>query len=45
MSSYVPNRGDLDRSISEPKLEHYIQAVELSSRGTILFFGRLHHES
>ena len=35
----------MHRSISKPKLEHYIQAVELSSRGTLLFFGRLHHES
>lgn len=35
----------IHRSNSEPKLEHFIQLIELSSRGTLLFFGRLHHES
>lgn len=35
----------IHRSNSEPKLEHFIQVIQLSSRGTLLFFGRLHHES
>lgn len=35
----------IHRSIAEPKLEQYIQPIVLSSHGTLLFFGRLHHES
>lgn len=35
----------IHRSIAEPKLEQYIQPVTLSAHGTLLFFGRLHHES
>src|SRR3546814_1496255 len=35
----------IHRSLAEPQLEHFIQAVQLSDRGTLLFFGRLHHES
>jgi len=35
----------IHRSIAEPKLEQYIQPIALSSHGTLLFFGRLHHES
>ena len=35
----------IHRWIAVPQLEHYVQAVLLSDRGTLLFFGRLHHES
>jgi hypothetical protein len=35
----------IHRLIAEPKLEQYIQPVALSALGTLLFFGRLHHES
>jgi predicted nucleic acid-binding protein len=33
------------RAIASPVLEQYIQHILLSSEGTILFFGRLHHPS
>src|SRR3546814_19877581 len=35
----------IHRSLAEPQLEHFIQAVQLSDRVTLLFFGRLHPES
>ncbi len=35
----------IHRSIANPILEHYIQPVVLSTNGTMLFFGRIHHES
>lgn len=46
-ASYINVRTPLaiHRLITEPKLEQYIQPIALSSRGTLLFFGRLHHES
>jgi predicted nucleic acid-binding protein len=33
------------RSIAEHTLDHFIQQVELSSKGTVLFFGSIHHAS
>lgn len=33
------------RALTDSTLEHYIQAIKLSSHGTLLFFGRLHHPS
>lgn len=46
-ASYINVRTPLaiHRSIAEPRFEHYIQPVALSTHGTLLFFGRLHHES
>lgn len=35
----------IHRSNSGPKLEHFIQPINLSSEGTLLFFGSLRHES
>jgi hypothetical protein len=35
----------IHRWIAAPQLEHYVQSVQLSDRGTLLFFGRLNHES
>lgn len=35
----------LHRLIGKPKPEHYIQETLLSKHGTLLLFGRLHHES
>lgn len=31
------------RSIGHPEIDQYIQKVELSSQGTLLFFGTIHH--
>jgi predicted nucleic acid-binding protein len=46
-ASYINVRTPLaiHRSIAEPTLEQYIQPIVLSVHGTLLFFGRLHHES
>ena len=35
----------IHRTFSNPELEQYIQTINLSSQGTLLFFGRLHHPS
>ena len=35
----------IHRSNTGPRLEHFIQPINLSSKGTLLFFGSLHHES
>ena len=35
----------VNRAVAAPALEHFIQPVELSSCGTMLFFGSLHHSS
>lgn len=35
----------IHRTFSNPELEQYIQSINLSSQGTLLFFGRLHHPS
>jgi predicted nucleic acid-binding protein len=35
----------IHRSLAEPQLEDFIQEIQLSNRGTLLFFGRVHHES
>jgi predicted nucleic acid-binding protein len=35
----------IHRSNPGPRLEHFIQPINLSSKGTLLFFGSLHHES
>lgn len=33
------------RSVSEPTIDQYIQPIVLAARGTVLLFGRIHHQS